>query len=323
MKLADLYLYLQSDIQKIEKELERSVQADHPVLRDASVNLLKAGGKRIRPVFVLLAAQFGDYDIHRIKHIAVPLELIHMASLVHDDVIDDSKLRRGRETIKSKYDNRVAMYTGDYIFAKAVEQTAYFDDPDIHFVISHAIMEMCIGEIEQIRDQYSWNQNLRMYLRRIKRKTALLIAVSCQLGAMAAGASKHEQRLLYDFGYNVGMAFQITDDILDFIGTEEELGKPAGGDLLQGNVTIPALYAMHEKPDIFTQIHETFADDVPDHDQLGQLLAAVNESGGIPFAKSLSDRYLNRAYHALEKLPESEARMSLTNIARYIGKRNH
>ncbi|WP_106587819.1 heptaprenyl diphosphate synthase component II [Salsuginibacillus halophilus] len=323
MKLADLYEYLQADIQRIEEELERSVTAEHPILRDASVNLLKAGGKRIRPVFVLLAAKFGRYDIEEIKHIAAPLELIHMASLVHDDVIDDSTMRRGRETVKSKYDNKVAMYAGDYIFAKAVEQTANFDDPDIHFTISHAIMDMCIGEIEQIRDQYSWEQNLRMYLRRIKRKTALLIAVSCKLGAMAAGASKKNQRHLYDFGYNVGMAFQITDDILDFEGTEEELGKPAGGDLWQGNVTLPALYAMHHDPEVKQRVQTAFAGTLPDEAGLSELIRDVNESGGISYAKELSRKYLAKAYAALEELPDTQERTSLTNIAHYIGRRSY
>ncbi|TWI58854.1 heptaprenyl diphosphate synthase component II [Halalkalibacter nanhaiisediminis] len=321
MKLADIYMKFQSDIAVIEKELEATVQARHDVLKQASTHLLKAGGKRIRPVFVLLSAKFGHYDINVLKHAAVPLELIHMASLVHDDVIDDADLRRGKKTINSQWDNRVAMYTGDYIFAKAVETSTFFDNPEIHQILSNAIVEMSIGEIEQIRDQYNWEQNFRIYLRRIKRKTALLIAVSCELGALAAGADRHIQRQLSIFGYNVGMSFQITDDILDFVGTEKQLGKPAGGDLRQGNVTLPALYAMHHQPEVKSLIQDILGNEYPEHADVTPILDAINKSGGIEYSLSISDRYLQKAYHALESLPETEAKTYLLEIAAYIGER--
>ncbi|MBM0064641.1 heptaprenyl diphosphate synthase component II [Alkalicoccobacillus gibsonii] len=320
MKLADIYGHFQSDIKVIEKELEETIQARHDVLRKASTDLLHAGGKRIRPVFVLLAARFGNYDIHALKHIAVSLELIHMASLVHDDVIDDAELRRGRKTIKSQWDNRVAMYAGDYIFAKAVQTAAYFDNRSIHLIISDAIMEMCIGEVEQIRDQFNWDQNIRTYFRRIKRKTALLIAVSCKLGAIAADASDEIQRRLYLFGYYVGMSFQITDDILDFVGTMEQIGKPAGGDLRQGNVTLPALYAMHHNPDLKTEIVETISKD-HHHADMDSIINQIKESGGIEYSVSVSDQYLAKAFKQLEALPDVEAKTYFLQLAAYIGRR--
>ncbi|WP_091579649.1 heptaprenyl diphosphate synthase component II [Alteribacillus bidgolensis] len=321
MKLADLYLFLKSDINKIEKELERSVEAQHPVLRDASLHLLQAGGKRIRPVFVLLSAKFGSYDIERLKHIAVALELIHMASLVHDDVIDDAELRRGKKTIKAQWDNRVAMYTGDYIFAKAIEKAAYFKNEDIHRIISRAMHEMCLGEIEQIRDQYNWDQTLKTYLRRIKRKTALLIAVSCQLGAVSAGASSKDQSRLYHYGYNVGMSYQIIDDILDFTGTEKELGKPAGSDLLQGNITLPALYAMCKRSNIRSEISGLCQNKNHSKFDITPVLEMVKNSGGIEYSKELSKNYLEKAFVALEGLSDISAKKSLSDIATYIGGR--
>jgi len=322
MKLADLYMYLRADIHKIEQEMATAVSNAHPVLKDATLQLLQAGGKRIRPVFVLLAGKFGDYDIHRLKHIGVSLELIHMASLVHDDVIDDAELRRGQETVKAKYDNRVAMYTGDYIFAKAVESATFFDDERIHQAMSKVIHEMVIGEIEQIRYQYVWDQDIKTYFRRIKRKTALLIAGSCELGAMAVGASREEQRALYRYGYQVGMAYQIIDDVLDFTGTEEELGKPAGGDLLQGNVTLPALYAMHHNPEIKAKIELAFQGELPNQEELTELLQVIKESGGIEYSKALSERYLKKAYETLDTLPQIPAVRSLSEIATYIGTRH-
>ncbi|WP_227936188.1 heptaprenyl diphosphate synthase component II [Alkalihalobacillus deserti] len=321
MKLAEIYMQFQSDITIIEKELEASVRSDNDIVQEASIQLLKAGGKRIRPVLVLLAAKFGQYDISALKRIAVPLELIHMGSLVHDDVIDDAELRRGKKTIKSQWNNRIAMYTGDFIFGKAIETTTFFDNPQIHQILSNAMLEMCLGEIEQIRDQYNLGQNFRIYLRRIKRKTALLIAVSCELGALAANADYKTRRNLYQFGYNVGMSFQITDDVLDFVGTAEQLGKPAGGDLRQGNVTLPALYAMHHDSQIKKMIEEVLETKFPENVDLTELLTLINQSGGIEYSLSISDQYLKKAYEALEKLPDIEEKTYLREIAAYIGKR--
>ncbi|OIJ15853.1 heptaprenyl diphosphate synthase component II [Anaerobacillus arseniciselenatis] len=321
MKLTDIYWHLRSDISKIEKELEATVDAKHPILKKASSHLLKAGGKRIRPVFVLLAAKFGNYDIEKVKQVAVPLELIHMASLVHDDVIDDADLRRGKKTIKSKWDNRVAMYTGDYIFARAIEMTTNCNKPEVHQILSDAMVEMCIGEVEQIRDQYNWNQNFRIYLRRIKRKTALLIAVSCRLGALAADAPRDVQLSLYRYGYNVGMAFQITDDILDFVATEKELGKPAGSDLHQGNVTLPALYSMEHDEELRSFIMKMIKGDKPDKKVMKVIIDKIKASGGVDYSLEVSDRYLNKAYKELENLPDIPAKDSFYQIAQYIGKR--
>lgn len=323
MKLKTIYASLKNDLSFIESELEQTVNAHHPVLRDASNHLLKAGGKRIRPVFVLLSGKFGDYNIELMKNVAVALELIHMASLVHDDVIDDAEMRRGKKTIKAKWDNRVAMYTGDYIFARAIELVTELKEPAANTILSNAILEMSIGEIEQIKDQFNWDQNVRDYFRRIKRKTALLIATSCELGAVAAGASKAEQRHLKQFGYYVGMSYQITDDILDYTGTVKELGKPAGGDLLQGNITLPVLYAMNQGSKK-REIMNIFSKELnTSQEKVNQVISIVKSSGGIQFSQSISDRYLQKAFHELDQLPSQSARISLRQIAEYIGKRKH
>ncbi|HEX6923041.1 MAG TPA: heptaprenyl diphosphate synthase component II [Bacillales bacterium] len=322
MKLTELYRDLRSDLSLIEKELEQTVQAAHPDLQEASLHLLKAGGKRIRPVFVLLSGKFGHYDLDKVKKVAVALELIHMASLVHDDVIDESEIRRGRPTIKSKWDNRVAMYTGDYMFSRALELITEIEKPELHKVLSGAIVEMCLGEIEQIRELYDWNVNFREYLRRVKRKTALLIAVSCQLGAIGAGADWKVSRQLYRFGYYVGMSYQITDDVLDFVGSEKQLGKPAGSDLKQGNVTLPALYALQDETrrgeiESFLRTRNQSGKDWKN------VLDLVLHSGGIEFSRRLSARYLDKALKALDSLPEIKAKRSLYEIAVYIGSRKY
>lgn len=316
MKLADIFFPFRADMNKIERELDRAIDTAEPILQKTASHLLKAGGKRIRPVFVLLGGKFGTYDIERLKYVAVPLELIHMASLVHDDVIDDAELRRGKPTVKAKWDNKIAMYTGDYIFARALMIAAELTDPRIHRILSRAIVEMSIGEIEQIRDFNNWDQGLRHYLRRIRRKTALLIAVSCQLGAIATGAPDSAVRSLYLYGYNVGMAFQIRDDILDFTGDEKTLGKPVGSDLRQGNITLPALY-MHKQS---AQAGE-FRRLAEDPAQIERVIELVRNGEGLAFTQRLAERYLDRALAALDGLPAGRDRDALSKIAHFFGER--
>ncbi|MEH6987213.1 heptaprenyl diphosphate synthase component II [Cytobacillus firmus] len=318
MKLKMMYSFLNSDLNVIENELEETIKAESPLLHQASLHLLQAGGKRIRPVFVLLAAKFGEYDIDKIKNVAVSLELIHMASLVHDDVIDDAELRRGQPTIKAKWDNKIAMYTGDYIFARALELITNVENPHAHKILSHTLVELCIGEIEQIKDKYNYDQNIRTYFRRIKRKTAMLIAVSCQLGGIAANVEDDIHKKLFKFGYFVGMSYQIIDDVLDFVGTEKELGKPAGGDLHQGNITLPALFAMedHRISAQIRRVHEG-----TERNDIENIIALVKDSGAIEKSLQISDKYLQKALGVLEELPHSRSKKALRDIAKFIGKR--
>ncbi|WP_043933601.1 heptaprenyl diphosphate synthase component II [Bacillus sp. EB01] len=320
MKLKMMTSFLNSDLTLIEKTLEDTIQADSMLLRQASLHTLQAGGKRIRPVFVLLAAKFGNYEIDRIKNVAVSLELIHMASLVHDDVIDDAEMRRGQPTIKAKWDNRIAMYTGDYILALSLEVMTNIHNASAHKILANTIVEVCVGEIQQIEDKYRFNQTMRDYFRRIKRKTALLIAVSCELGAIAADADRKISRKLYLFGYYVGMSYQIIDDILDFTGTEKELGKPAGGDLLQGNITAPVLYAM-EDPALRERIVQVSEHTNPE--EMKEIIELIKDSSAIEKSFALSNRYLEKALSILETLPQNKAKKTLYDIAKYIGKRKY
>ena len=252
------------------------------------------------------------------KKVAVSLELIHAASLIHDDVIDDAEIRRGEPTVKAKWDNRIAMYTGDYIFARALENMAEINKPDAHYILSNTMVELVVGEIEQMKDKYRFNQSLRDYLRRIKRKTALLISASCQLGAIAANVDKNINVKLAHFGYYVGMSYQIIDDILDFTGTEKELGKPSGDDLLQGNITLPVLFAMKDQT-IYSEIIKVH-ENMP-RNEIDRIIHLIKQSDAIERSREMSNRYLEKALLILETLPENQSKKTLKNIAKYIGKR--
>lgn len=320
MKLRFINSSLKADFELLENELEQAMDSQVDLLRKASVKLIKAGGKRIRPVFVLLSAKFGTYDIQQAINTAVALELIHMASLVHDDVIDDADLRRGKRTINYVWDDRVALYTGDYILARSLDYVTNIQNPVAHQILSNAIIEVCRGELDQIKDKYQFQQTLRNYLRRIKRKTALLIAVSCELGAVSAGADEHIYKKLYKFGYYIGMAFQITDDILDFTGTEKVLGKPAGEDLRQGNITLPVLYAMQDSSlkNKIMNINENTS-----KEEMTKIITIIKDSDAIEKSGQLSRRYLDKAMTILKSLPDNKAKTALQEIALYIGKRSY
>lgn len=319
MKLKMLYADIKSDIEIIENELEQALNSSSHILNDASIYLLQGGGKRIRPVFVLLSAKFGDYNIERMKNIAVPLELIHMGSLVHDDVIDDSDMRRGRETVKSQYNNRVAMYTGNFIFGKALQYVTDIENPRVHQILAETMVELVNGEVIQIEDKFRLDQHLKDYFRRIKRKTALLIESSCELGAVVSGADEETIRHLKRYGYFVGMSFQIVDDILDFTATDKQLGKPAGSDLLQGNITLPILL-MKDDPQLAPYLEKVAAQGLTEQERQ-EMLALVRKSDAIKEATKISNLYLQKALKEVEALPNHPMKKKLRDIALYMGKR--
>lgn len=324
MKLAKTYGFLKKDLDRIEISLQNAIEANDPILRKASTQLLKAGGKRIRPVFVLLSSKLGDTvrkDL--ITNVAVTIELIHMATLVHDDVIDYATLRRGKPTIRYQYDNRIAMYTGDYILASALECITLIDEPAIHAVLSKTIVEVCVGEIEQINEKYKWDQGFKDYLRRIKRKTAILIATCCKLGGIVADLPKELTHHLYKYGYYVGMSYQIIDDILDFTASEKQLGKPAGNDLLQGNITLPVLIAMEntsfkqyikqkiEHPEIITK------------EEINEIVQFMEREDAFESAYKISEQYLNKALKSLAHFPDHDMKEVLMDLAKFIGNRKN
>ncbi|TCS93395.1 heptaprenyl diphosphate synthase component II [Hazenella coriacea] len=323
MNLQQIYHNLKKDLEQIEEDLSFAVNPEYQPLRQTATHLLEAGGKRMRPVFVLLSGRFGDYELTRLKQVAVSLELIHMATLVHDDVIDDAQTRRGRLTVKAKWDNRIAMYTGDFILAQALAEIAKIEQAEVHRILSTSIMRMCLGEIDQIEDLYNGDQHLRQYLRRIKRKTALLMAISCQLGAIVSGAKPEIVRDLYAYGYYVGMAFQLTDDVLDIVGEERVLGKPAGSDLLQGNITLPVSYTLHHGDAAEKKMIRNYLQSRGEVSQVEQILDVVRQAGGIEYTLDLSKQYLQKAQERLDRLPDSSERESLRMIAEFIVRRSY
>ncbi|MZP28839.1 heptaprenyl diphosphate synthase [Heliobacterium undosum] len=316
-----LFHEIQADLAKVEAELQKYVDTSLPTLTAASSHLLHAGGKRLRPAFVLLAGKFHHYAMERLLPLAVALELIHMATLVHDDVVDESKTRRGIPTVRARWGNRISLHTGDHLFARSLLLISELNDPAMTAVLAKISVEMCEGEIQQMEATYDVHQTFRDYLYRIKRKTALLIAASCQLGAMAVKADPSAVRALKMYGHHLGMAFQITDDILDMMADEKELGKPIGSDLRQGIMTLPILEALRESRD--PALRTLVAKKEKSQDEVCRAIEIIKQTGAVERSQIIARRYLDKAKEELTRLPAIPTRDTLAVIAEYIEKRTY
>lgn len=320
MKFATVYRRYKPQLNRVEQLMYQSIQSSDVRLTDAATQLLQAGGKRMRPLFALICGRMGDANrSSEVESVAAALEIIHMASLVHDDVIDNASLRRGRPTVRSRFGNQAAMYTGDYLFARAIHLLSRVNDPRIHHEMSAAIVRMTEGEIEQIRDFYNWKQSLRIYLRRVERKTALLISTSCSLSAIAANADDTVVSALRRFGYYTGMAFQIIDDVLDFTSSSDVVGKPVGGDLRQGNLTLPTLWATTNGATAL-RLQELVQPGM-DNQAAEEAIYLVKSSGGLETSRELASRFLQKALAQLERIQPESLRSELVTAAQYVNQR--
>lgn len=309
------------DLKYVEAELNKYALNSPTLLGETSSHLLQAGGKRLRPAFVLLSARLFNYCLERIGSLAVAIELIHMATLVHDDVIDNASLRRGIPTVRLKWGDPMALYTGDYLFAQALLIIARHGNQEIARILADVSLKMCDGEIEQIQSIGKTDQGLRTYLKRIKRKTALLISACCSIGALAGDASRDDVRRLKYFGYYLGMAFQITDDLLDFVGSEKVFGKPVGSDLKQGILTMPVLYAL-QTPHLGSRLAQILGQEEKAEADWEKAIALVKESGALAKTQNCCHKYLDKAKRELLRLPDLPSRKILLDITEFIGTRD-
>lgn len=317
-----LFSPVEADLSLLTENLKQLVGARHPILYAAAEHLFGASGKRVRPAIVLLlsraSAQNGDITA-RHRRLAEITEMIHTASLVHDDVVDESEVRRGIPTVHSSFGNRVAVLAGDFLFAQSSWYLANLDNLEVVKLLSQVIMDLAEGEIRQGLNRFDTGLTLDAYLEKSYYKTASLIANSAKAAAVLSESSESVANDFYSYGRHLGLAFQVVDDILDFTGSADALGKPAGSDLRSGNLTAPALYAMEEKPYLETLIEREFAED----DDLEQAIALVQNSSGIQRARELAAYHAHTAVKHLDSLPTSDARQALVNLADYVLRRLH
>ncbi|ORU01454.1 Heptaprenyl diphosphate synthase component II [Anaerovibrio sp. JC8] len=295
-----LFDIIKSDLDELETALYESVVSPVDTITEIGNHLIKSGGKRLRPAMFFLAARCSkDFDLKRVMPLAVALELIHMASLVHDDVLDSASTRRGEATANAKWGNQLAILAGDYLFAKAfmlVTDNGYGDY--VNNQLSRLLADLSAGELIQNKEIYKASCDTEEYYERIAMKTANFLAISCQLGGHVMGLPEAEVKALYDYGYSVGMAFQLTDDLLDLTGDSKTIGKPAGNDILQGIITLPAIRALETSSDR-DELLNIVTDRNMNTENLERAIEIVRASGGIDFTKKKVEEYLDRARNVL------------------------
>jgi heptaprenyl diphosphate synthase len=305
------------ELAEFEGRLEAAVAADLGPMAEAMRHIVRAGGKRIRPALVILTSRLGDPVMDHVYDLAMGLEFIHTATLVHDDLIDRSPTRRGMTTLHETMGAAPAIIIGDYYFAKGANLTSAIGLPEIDSAISNTVMTICMGELLQMTSKDDYHQSLEDYHRKIARKTATLLATCCYCGGVVGGLDPDRRDALQRYGHKLGMAFQIADDLLDYVATAEELGKPVGADLRQGTVTLPFMLALQDPvvgPEL-TRVLDHRPRSDPDYEQVVSL---VRRSGAVAATEKAAQEFARDARGELAVFPPSPARTTLEAACDYV-----
>ena len=317
MKAAALFDPVQTELTLVEDAIKKVGDVEYPLLASLLAHVLAPRGKRIRPALVLLAASFNDYRLEFLVPLAAALELLHTATLVHDDLIDNSDVRRGRATLHNLTSKAATVLVGDYLFANAASLCAETQSVRVMGVFGQALMKIVDGELKQLFTTGVWRQSREDYYQKIQGKTASLLRTATETGAILSRASEAEIEALGAYGYNLGMAFQIVDDVLDFVGTETELGKPIGSDLRQGTITLPAIRLLETDPD-HVAIRRVCEDGDISDEAIQRAVDAVKASDGIGYALDQARGFARLASSYLEILPVTTERRALENLTYFV-----
>ncbi len=316
MPINTIYEPIQEDLVKFEDGLRSVGKVDFPRLAELLDYSLTGGGKRIRPALALLSGKFYAYNLTSLLPMAMAVELLHTATLVHDDAIDKSLVRRGRPTINKLWDEERAVLLGDYLFGKATEFAADTQNPQVVKLFAQTLGIISGGELNQIFNAFNPEQTRQHYLQRISGKTASLFSLATESGAILSQAPEKSIEALKDYGCNLGIAFQIVDDILDFIGTEEELGKPVGSDLAQGTLTLPAMLVLERYPGD-NPVKRLFQNRAK-QENIKLALELVRNSSIVDECYAVASEYAAKACHNLNRLPHGTSQQALIELADYV-----
>ena len=319
-RTTSIYAPVQPQLNLVEDRLRELSQTDAPYLAPLLDYLLASGGKRIRPAITLLAADFYPHDQAHAVTMASAVELLHVATLIHDDTVDNSDLRRGKATVGNLWGQHVAVLFGDYVFATSATFVCETGNVRVIRRFSETIMELASGELIEYFSAFDGMQARKQYDERIYRKTASLFRTAAESGAILGEAPEPQIQALSAYGYNIGMAFQIVDDVLDVQGDSAELGKPVGNDLLQGVLTLPTIMLIERYPND-NPIEKLFKERGGDG-WLKDALEMINGSSIISDCFAVIRQYCESASCALDILPDSAARRSLLELSGYIRERS-
>jgi len=314
LRLDGIYQPVLEELKLVDRTIETVVDVESRFVSDLLGHVLKGGGKRIRPAITLLAGKFRNYDLNLLVPQAAAVEVLHTATLVHDDTIDRSKTRRGKVTISAGWGDARAILLGDYLLAKAAELCAMTGVTRVIQLCAHTLMTISAGELEQSAFDFDLSKARDQYFRWIEAKTAALFGMAAESGGILSGAPENEVTALREYGRNLGIAFQIVDDILDFAGDESEMGKPTGEDLRQGVITLPAILYLHNHYGDRTAGEIGRIMVKKDEKKINLLTKKVRESQFIDECSEIAAEYSRRARKALDVMPDGVPKRNLLEL---------
>ena len=313
------YTPVDAELQELQRRLLEVGKGGHPTFAAAVNHLFGSPGKLLRPTLVFLSARFGPAHDHEVVlNLAQSLELVHTASLVHDDIVDEAELRRNVATVNATWDDDVALIVGDYLFAKAYALAAVLPKPEVIAIVAQTVFALCDGELNEVTASRTFLSEAA-YFERIELKTASLYAACCQGAALLADADPEHVAALGAYGTSLGLAFQITDDVLDVAGDETDFGKTVGRDLAEGMPTLPMIYAVEDTDDAHLGVRIVAPGKSPG--ELRDLLRIIRESGGVDRARAKALAFHDEAVAALGALPDRPERDALREIADFVVRR--
>ena len=311
------------DLEDIESQIRRHLTTDAPLINEVATHILNGGGKRIRPLLLTLSARLTGYVPKDDLALGGLIEFIHTATLLHDDVLDEAPLRRGQLTAQRIWGNRTSILVGDYLYSRAMQQIAAFENHGINETMAIACRKMAEGELFQLAANRKPLVPESDYLRIVEYKTGALVAAACKVGAIRGGASPLQQDALHQFGLYLGIAFQLADDRLDYMANDKSLGKTLGQDLMQGMVTLPLIHLLQHLPDEDRQrLVTTIETGAFDAQHLIHLTALMHHHGSLQYTMNRSHEYIQAALVNLDTFEDSTAKRALTVVADYMVNRD-
>jgi octaprenyl-diphosphate synthase len=317
--LAQMFEPIRDDLKQVEREFARHVQSQVALIPTIGNYIQDGGGKRIRPAVLLMAARMAGYTGDAAVLYASVIEFIHTATLVHDDIIDESELRRGRDAVHTRWGNHVTVLFGDFLYLKSMSLALTHDRLEIIRLLCDVTLRIVEGEIYQLTKNGVVDLTEEEHFDIMRRKTAYLFAGSAKIGALLGPTTREQQDALWDYGLNIGMAFQIADDVLDFTGEEVVLGKPVGGDLREGKVTLPVLHLL-SRGDAQAEalIRKVVADRNVTIEEWREIRGLLAQARSTEYARRIASDYIERAKKALYAFPASDARDALMYLPDYV-----
>ena len=317
--LSQLFTSIEDDVRLVDRAFQDHAGSDLEMLNAAVIHVLSSRGKKLRTALTLLSGKLIDYRFDKLLPLSVALEMVHLATLVHDDIVDNATTRRGIPTVNAQYGNNVAILLGDYLFAKTAGLVAEVEDFRVDRLFSETVARICEGTIIELLSARQMNLSVDAYIERISRKTACLMTACCKGGATVSGGTDAQIALMEQFGLNLGIAFQIVDDVLDYTGSDESIGKPAGNDLRQGLVTLPLIFALEDdQNDYYEQATRALADPDRHADDVRAVVRWVRTSRAIPASLDLAGHYAARARAALSEFASSPERDVLDELVDFV-----